>query len=312
MRHARLIVLLVFLVTGCSSDSRDKVQETPSSGTPVASPAASPQSGTGPTPAGLRAAVSTPAAGVRLSLSTEVEVYLGPSDRLGRVGRLRPGSYAAVQRYVDNQWVGVDGVGWLRYAPGVTVLDSPIETLPDYFVEIGRILTPPHPSNFRTTWPQLDAVIELVERRDTEALDKLVRLRSVACAIADRSRRSPTCPQGTAVGTALRVFPAGSCEGEFYETAPFSQAFRTSERAPRLLAVYENPRTQDEQFAMVFVSAYLDVPSRPDSVKGWSFSITTDRLGAITTLHWSCGPTSLLERDQRLLIPPPLPPGVDR
>ena len=71
----------------------------------------------------------------------------------------------------------------------------------------------------RSGLPEVDAIIEAVERRDMAAIAGLVEYQVVGCTHELGMGGPPKCESGQPEGEQVRVFPFSSCEGEWTSTA---------------------------------------------------------------------------------------------
>lgn len=114
--------------------------------------------------------------------------------------------YAALRGDEERQaGEPIEGTPTATVSPAATVTPAPTPT---------PVSTPVgHPTGTRTGVPEVDAVLDAVTSGEADRVDGLLEWYAVRCEANPIGLGSPTpkCPDGTAEGTPVEIFPNGSC-----------------------------------------------------------------------------------------------------
>jgi hypothetical protein len=307
-------VAIVALVAACGGDeqarhtptSRDRAAAIASAPAIIATPRPSPMPPT-PTP--------TPPA-LRATMLAEVPVRVGPGEDSYVLGRLPAGT--AVTAYGETRpnsspprqpVLVIPGVGWVTYEPALIRLSSPIDASSKIPRVFGGSVSPSYPPGKRTGVAEVDSVLDLVERRDIDALRGLARRFLVKCDGMQRPGLGGPreCPPGVPDLTPIPTFFIGYCHGVAVDP---DRAFESLDKIEEiaLFAVkqqqyrYEEGITQDG-FDLLF--------TRKSPAGDGSFSIDIRWDGVPTGMSAGCGSKTAGLPDVRdYLLPPMKPPQL--
>ena len=175
-----------------------------------------------PSPSASRTATSTTATPTQAItvqvLADAVPVHVGANARTHVIGTLARGDVAEVlgfDKFRVDGFVGLAGIGWVRYDPSSIELSAPPKEVPHYF---GHILDPAHLPGTRTGVATVDRVLDLLDDGDAAGLIALAPASPVPC-VQPGQFDGPVCPDGTEPGTPVDAFTSLTCHGEHDPTA---------------------------------------------------------------------------------------------
>jgi hypothetical protein len=166
------------------------------------------------------------------------------------------------------------------------------------YLAMDPVVTPVglHPVAVRTGTAGVDRVIDAVMQRGADRIDQLVTLSQIPCTrsnqgIPDR----PQCPEGTAEGTPIAVFPGATCQPFFLYSQ--EQARRSVEASlSRQLYVYA-VLDLGQQGAGVILASSLDDARAP--------TLLVNQAGQIVGPQGGCGtPDAVIPPGSTFLLPP--------
>ena len=226
-----------------------------------------------PTPDTTNATVRLPGLRVRTAPGTLDLGRLPEGERVTVVGRF---AWPTPQ---DATWVGLEGLGWVRYDANNIALDRPLDTLPDIDGFDPRVAAPLHPDDTRTGIPAVDTVIEAVLSMDTATLASLVQTSEQPCSDASDADTPWACPEGVPPGTVVAKFDIAACGGD---RGP-------AEELPLYVDALFDPEHQGYRptptSALMPLHLYAVLPSNP-SVDGYlvSFAYSPGSVGRALTV----------------------------
>jgi hypothetical protein len=95
-----------------------------------------------------------------------------------------------------------------------------------------------YPAGVHTGIPGVDAVIDAVLAKDTEALRELVRYSTFDCTTADGLGGPPKCKPGEAEGTPVQALPIAGVEGHYSRPEQIDSTLEFATEIKGLVAVY--------------------------------------------------------------------------
>lgn len=235
---ALVILVVIAVAVACTGDEPPPPVAPPSvEAAPTTSPTAAPtEAPPSPTPPPVESGVA--------SLSApSVIVRTWPAGDGFILGRLRGSAEPTIAgRTEDGEWLAIEGVGWIRNQPGVTV-DPPANRL--RVVGVDFVFGPTHPPDVRTFIDSVDRVIDLVAAADATGLLALAALEEVACrAEPTEPGTPPQCAEGVPAGTIVRALSVSACDGELTPEEQLPAHFErfvaspNFDEPPRLYAVF--------------------------------------------------------------------------
>ena len=231
-------------------------------------------------------------------LADAVPVHVGANARTHVIGTLARGDVAEVlgfDKFRVDGFVGLAGIGWVRYDPSLIELSAPPKEVPNYF---GHILDPAHLPGTRTGVATVDRVLDLLDDGDAAGLIALAPASPVPC-VQPGQFDGPVCPDGTEPGTPVDAFTSLTCHGEHDPTAEraIGALVRGNPSPVEVFAVYalssdDRLGFEETEFLIVLSSAG---------------AAAVDAEGLIAFTLRSCGPETLLPSSESTFLLPPVP-----